>query len=78
MVVELVLSFKDEFAAGDPGKDGMMEFAYTLNSPQGFEVTGGQIFVENSTNSDLQRFAFRIDREDDGTAKLVVLEDVKT
>lgn len=78
MVIELVLSFKDEYvnADGEVEQLDTMEFAHTLNSPDGFEITGGQIFVENSKTSELQRFAFRIDRADDGTAELVVLEDV--
>lgn len=73
MVVELVLTFKDEYA--DDGLPGESSFTYTLNTPEGFEVTGGQIFVENADTSDLQRFAFRIDRDDDGKAVLNVMED---
>lgn len=73
MVVELVLSFKDDLA-----EDGESEFSYTLNAPEGFSVTGGQIFIENTNNSDLKRFAFRVDRDEDGTAKLTILEEVNT
>lgn len=75
MVIELVLSFKDEHADEDDALEA--DFAYTLNAPGGFYVTGGQIFIENPNNSDLKRFAFRVDQEDDGTPKLTILEDVK-
>lgn len=73
MVTELVLTFKDEELGGDEP----LEFAYTLNAPDGFEVTGGQLFIENPKTSDLKRFAFRVDRADDGTPSLNILEDVK-
>lgn len=71
MVIELVLNFKDEYSENPSGTS---EFSYTLNAPEGFEVTGGQIFVEHAETSDLQRFSFRIDRDDDGKATLNVME----
>jgi len=42
MVIELVMTFKDSLS-DDP--DGESDFSYTLNAPDGFEVTGGQMFV---------------------------------
>lgn len=72
MVVELILTFKDEFS-DDPDKTS--EFSYTLNAPFGFEVTGGQLFVESRENSDLERFSFRIDRDAEGTPSLTILEN---
>lgn len=75
MVIELKLEFKDEYVVGDDVEP--VEFTHTLNSPEGFEITGGQIFIENSQNSDLQRFSFRVDRNEKGAAKLTILEDVK-
>ena len=74
MVIELVLTFKDEYLDGE---NEPLEFTHTLNAPAGFAVTGGQIFIENPTNSDLKRFAFRVDHEDNGNPKLTILEDVK-
>ena len=74
MVTELVLTFKDDVSDGE---EEPLEFVYTLNAPSGFEVTGGQLFIENPSTSDLQRFSFRIDRNDKGQASLVVLEGVK-
>lgn len=74
MVIELVLNFKDEYADGEVA--GESSFTHTLTSPEGFEITGGQIFVENSNTSDLQRFSFRIDRDDDGKASLTIMENV--
>lgn len=74
MVIELVLTFKDEYA--DDGLPGESSFTHTLTSPEGFEITGGQIFVENSGDSNLKRFNFRIDRDDDGVASLTILENV--
>ena len=74
MVIELKLSFKDEYAEGEEPID----FTHTLTAPEGMDITGGQIFVENPTTSELQRFSFRIDRnEEDGTAKFVILEEVQ-
>lgn len=73
MVVELVLTFKDEYA--DDGLPGESTFTQTLTTPEGFEITGGQIFVENTETSDLQRFSFRIERDDSGRAQLVVMEN---
>jgi hypothetical protein len=51
---------------------------HTLGAPEGLEITGGSIFVENPGTSDLERFSFRIDREEDGRAKLTILENVNT
>lgn len=67
-VTELVLQFKDAISV-EP-----LEFSYTLTAPEGFEVTGGQFFVENLFTSDLERFSFRIDRDDKGKPSLTVLE----
>lgn len=72
MVIELVMNFKDEYST-EPDKTS--EFSYTLNAPFDFEITGGQLFVENPNTSDLERFSFRIDRDDDGKPKLTILED---
>ena len=72
MVIELVMTFKDSLS-DDP--DGESDFSYTLNAPVGFEVTGGQMFVENSNTSELKRFSFRIDRDDEGAPSLTILED---
>ncbi|HJS82562.1 MAG TPA: hypothetical protein VJ742_06970 [Nitrososphaera sp.] len=72
MVIELNLVFKDAYLEGE---EEPLEFAHTLNAPDGFEVTGGQLFVENPKTSELQRFAFRIDRDSDGKANLVVVEN---
>jgi len=72
MVIELVMTFKDSLS-DDP--DGTSDFTYTLNPPSGFEVTGGQLFVENPSTSDLERFSFRIDRDDEGKPSLTILED---
>lgn len=74
MIIELAMRFKDSFAEGD---EDPMDLVYTLNSPEGFEITGGQLFVENPKTNDLQRFAFRIDRDEEGKATLNILEDVK-
>lgn len=73
MVTELVLTFKDPTGGGDEGAP--LEFVHTLNAPAGFSVTGGQLFIENQVTSDLKRFAFRIDVDEDGTPDLVILED---
>ena len=74
MVIELKLTFKDtQFEE----EEEPLEIVHTLSAPAGFEITGGQMFVENPSTSQLDRFSFRIDREDDGTAKLTILEDVK-
>jgi hypothetical protein len=72
MVIELHLTFQDEYSDA-PDKNS--EFSYTLNAPEGFEVTGGQLFVENSATSDLERFTFRIDRDTEGKANLTILEN---
>lgn len=73
MIVELKLIFKDAYGAPD---DDPAEIVYTLSSPEGFEVTGGQIFVENPDTANLDRFTFRIDRDEvtEG-AKLTILEN---
>lgn len=73
MVVELVLKFTDEYTggAGDP-----IEFTHTLTSPPGMEITGGQIFVERTGGGELDRFSFRVDRDDLGAAKLTILEEI--
>lgn len=73
MVVELQLTFKDEMLTDDSEP---MEFTHTLSAPEGFAVTGGSIFVENSLSADLKRFAFRVDKAEDGTPSLTILEDV--
>ena len=75
MVVELKLEFKDGYSAEG---DDNIAFVHTLSAPEGLEITGGQIFVENPQTSELDRFSFRIDREEDGTAKLTILEDVSS
>lgn len=72
MVFELKLSFKDDYE----GDEDPLEFVHTLTAPDGMEITGGQIFVENPTTSNLDRFSFRIDRDESGAATLVILEDV--
>lgn len=74
MVIELKLTFRDEW----PDNEGSepLEFVHTLTAPEDFEITGGQLFVENPKTSELQRFAFRIDRDDEGKASLTILEDV--
>jgi hypothetical protein len=71
-VIELVMSFTDSLS-DDPS--GTSEFSYTLNAPFGFEVTGGQLFVENPSTSELERFSFRIDRDTEGTPSLTILEN---
>ena len=73
MVIELVLNFRDDDMEGE---EEPIEFSHTLTAPVGFEVTGGQIFVERLGGGDLDRFSFRIDREQDGSARLTILEDV--
>ena len=73
MVIELVLNFRDEWPDNEGSES--LTFSHTLTAPDDFEITGGQIFVENPKTSELQRFAFRIDRSDDGKGDLVVLEE---
>lgn len=76
MIIELVMTFKDELS---DATDGTSDIIYTLNAPDGFEVTGGQLFVENPNSRELQRFSFRIDRDSEtGKSKLTILEDVKS
>lgn len=74
MVIELMLTFTDNYPDenGDP-----IEFVHTLSSPDGMEITGGQIFVENITTKNLDRFTFRIDRAPDGKAILTIMEEVE-
>jgi len=72
-VTELVLQFTDNLMEGDEGEP--LEFGYSFTSPEGYEVTGGQIFVENSTNNNLERLSFRIDRDDEGAPSFTVLEN---
>lgn len=72
-VTELVLQFTDTLMEGDEGEP--LEFGYSFTTPEGYEVTGGQIFVENSVNSNLERLSFRIDRAEDGTPSFTILED---
>jgi hypothetical protein len=72
-VTELVLQFKDNLAEGDEGEP--LEFGYSFTTPEGFEVTGGQIFVEDSTTSDLKRLSFRIDRDEEGAPSFTILEN---
>lgn len=73
MVIEVQLSFTDQF--GD-GTTEPMEFTHTLSAPDGFEITGGQLFVERGGGGELDRFSFRIDRDEAGQAQLTILEDV--
>lgn len=76
MVFELKLQFRDDYV--EPGSDDEepLEFIHTLSAPVGMEITGGQIFVENTATANLERFSFRIDRDDDGKPSLTILEDV--
>ena len=73
MAVELRLTFKDNYVEGESEP---LVFTHTLAAPEGLDITGGQIFVE-SPAGDFDRFSFRIDRDDNGQAKLTILEDVK-
>lgn len=74
MVIEVQLSFTDQF--GD-GTTEPLEFTHTLTAPDGFEITGGQLFVERGGGGELDRFSFRIDRNaETGQAQLTILEDV--
>lgn len=73
MVIELVLDFRDDDGQGGPP----FQFSHTLTSPEGFEVTGGQIFVERVGGGELDRFSFRIDRDAEGLASLKIMEDVR-
>lgn len=72
-VTELVLQFTDNLDEGDEG--GPLEFGYSFTTPEGYEVTGGQIFVENSVTSNLERLSFRIDRDDEGKPSFIILEN---
>lgn len=72
MVIELKLTFKDE--VGEIA--GPIEFIHTLSAPADMEITGGQLFVENPQTSELERFSFRIDRDETGKAQLTILENV--
>lgn len=73
MVIELKLQFKDAYLE-DP--DEPLDFVHTLSAPEGFEITGGQIFVERAGAGDFERFSFRIDRDNDGKAKFTIIEGV--
>jgi hypothetical protein len=73
--VELRLVFTDTYVEGESEP---LEFTHTISAPEGMEITGGQIFVENPNTGDFQRFAFRVDRDEDGKADLNILEDVKS
>lgn len=75
MVIELKLTFKD---VDFEDEENPLEIIHTLSAPAGFEVTGGQLFVEQPGTGDLERFSFRIDRDQEGKAQLVILEDVRT
>jgi hypothetical protein len=76
MIVELKLTFKDTYVEGAED-DEPIEFVHTLSAPSGMEVTGGQIFIENPSTSDLQRFTFRVDRDENQEASLTILENVE-
>lgn len=74
MIIELKLTFKDtQFSE----EEDPLELVQTLGAPSDFEITGGQIFVERVGGGELDRFSFRIDRDEDGKAKLTILEDVR-
>jgi len=70
--VELELTFTDTYVEGESEP---FKFVHTLTAPEGLEITGGQIFVENKHGT-FERFSFRIDREDGDKPKLVILENV--
>lgn len=72
MIIEVKLNFKDEYTEGEGDP---IEFVHTLTAPEGMEITGGQIYVENPSTSNLERFSFRIDRAKTGEASLVIMED---
>jgi hypothetical protein len=72
MVFEVKLTFRDNLSDDeDP-----LEFVHTVSAPEGFEVTGGQLFVERPSSGDLERFSFRIDRDEEDKAKLTILENI--
>lgn len=71
--VELRLVFTDTYVEGEDNEP--MEFTHTLSAPEGLEITGGQIYVENKAGT-FERFSFRIDREDGDKPKFVIIEDV--
>lgn len=72
MVFEVKLTFKDNLSEDDDP----LEFVHTVSAPEGFEVTGGQLFVERRPNGDFERFSFRIDRDKDGKAEFIILENL--
>jgi len=72
--VELKLTFTDTYVEGESEP---LEFVHTLSAPEGMEITGGQIFVENKQGG-FERFSFRIDRDKDDKPSLTILEDVKS
>jgi hypothetical protein len=74
VVFEVKLTFKDNLSEDDDP----LEFVHTVSAPEGFEVTGGQLFVERHPNGDFERFSFRIDRDKEGKAEFTVLEDLNT
>jgi hypothetical protein len=64
MIFEVRLDFKDGLS-GDPEP---LEFGHTLSAPEGFEIVGGQLYVEHPSNGKFERFSFRIDRDSEGKA----------
>ena len=74
----MVLEMKLEFVDGEFPDENPMSIVHTLSPPDGFDITGGQIFIENPDTSELQRFSFRVERNEDGRAELTILEDVKS
>ena len=72
-VVELKLEFKDTFFEGEEP----LAFVHTLAAPEGFEITGGQIYIEKRTEGNFERFSFRVDRDENDHAQLTIMEDVK-
>lgn len=73
MVIEVQLKFKDELTEGEGNP---IEFSYTVTAPDDFEVTGGNVFVENPDTHVLDRFSFRIDRDESGRAVVTVLDPI--
>jgi hypothetical protein len=74
MIFEVRLDFKDGLS-GDPEP---LEFGHTLSAPEGFEIIGGQLYVEHPSNGKFERFSFRIDRDSEGKALFTILEDITT
>lgn len=73
--VELKLTFTDTYV--QEGESEPFAWVHTLAAPEGLEITGGQIFIENKAGT-FERFSFRIDREDMDKPKFVIMEDVET